>query len=416
MPRTAHRAPPPAAIAFGGPILAKSGKAENVSELQGIGVEDPMKPRAHCRVPVANPGADLRELRDEVVGAITRVVDSGTYVLGSEVVKFETQFAARLRTMGAVGVGSGTDALVLGLLGAGVAPGDEVITVSYTAGPTVAAIHMTGAIPVFVDIDEDTYCLDPDSLEAAVSSRTKAILPVHLYGHPADLRRICVFAQQRGIAVIEDCAQAQEATLDGRLVGSIGDAGCFSFYPTKNLGALGDGGLVASIRPEIVQRVRLLRTYGWSRPQYSEIPNGRGSRLDEIQAAILNIKLDHLTKNINRRRTIAQRYTAAFADLPLILPKEGPGCRHAYHLYVIRSDRRDALARHLDRAGIATARHYPSAAHAQPGLAAGSRISQPLKTTETALREILSLPLYPSMGSEAQQRVIDGVRSFFEAR
>ncbi len=375
-----------------------------------------MSPDNMRRIPVADPRADLAELREEILVAVARVVDSGAYMLGPEVAKLESRLAARLGTSGAVGVGSGTDALAIALLAVGVAPGDEVITVSHTAGPTVAAIHMTGAVPVLVDIDAETYCLEPNSLEGAVSSRTKAIVPVHLYGHPADLRRICSFARQHGIAVIEDCAQAQEATHDRKPVGSIGDAGCFSFYPTKNLGAIGDGGLVASIRPEIVDRVRLLRTYGWSKPQYSEMPNGRGSRLDEMQAAILNVKLDHLSKSIDRRRAIAQRYAAALSDLPLGLPKEQAGCRHVYHLYVVRSDRRDALASHLDRAGIATGRHYPFPVHAQPGLAAGSRIPRPLTETETAAREILSLPLYPTMSDACQQRVIDGVRSFFAPR
>jgi dTDP-4-amino-4,6-dideoxygalactose transaminase len=213
--------------------------------------------------------------------------------------------------------------------------------------------------------------------------------------------------------VVEDCAQAQEATIDRRPVGAIGEVGCFSFYPTKNLGAIGDGGLIVSANPDLVDRLCRLRTYGWSKSQFAELPNGRCSRLDELQAAILNVKLDHLAADVERRRAIAFRYNAAFADLPLILPTEKPGCRHVYHLYVIRCNRRDDLAQHLDHAGIETAIHYPFAVHTQPGLAAGARIPQPLKVTDMIVREILSLPLYPSMSNHDQDRVIEGVRSFY---
>ena len=229
------------------------------------------------RVPLADPRADLAPLRGEILAAMARVIDTGTYVLGAQVAALEQKLASRFGTAGAVGVGCGTDALALALLAIGVAPGDEVITVSHTAGATVAAICMIGAVPVLVDVDPVTYCLDAGMLEAAVSSRTRAIIPVHLYGHPSDLDRIGDFARRHSIAVVEDCAQAQEATIGGRPVGSIGDAAGFSFYPTKILGAIGDGGLVTASRPEIVDRVRQLRSYGWSKPQYAEIAAGRCS-------------------------------------------------------------------------------------------------------------------------------------------
>jgi dTDP-4-amino-4,6-dideoxygalactose transaminase len=365
------------------------------------------------KIPVANPQSDLAHLRQDVIAAITRVIDSGTFVLGPQVETLEAKLARRLGVSGAVGVACGTDALALALIAVGVTPGDEVITVSHTAGATVAAIRMIGAVPVLVDIDPATYCLDPNMLGPALSPLTKAIVPVHLYGHPADLDAIGAFACKHDIPVVEDCAQAQEAMIGQRPVGGIGQAGCFSFYPTKNLGAIGDGGMVTSMHADLVQRVHRLRTYGWSEPQFAEMTSGRCSRLDELQAAILNVKLDHLAADVERRRAIARSYDAAFADLPLIRPIERLGCRHVYHLYVVRLDRRDALAQHLNRAGIGTGIHYPRAVHAQPGLVAAAHIPQPLEMTDTIVREILSLPLYPSMSRQDQDRVITGVRAFY---
>ena len=255
--------------------------------------------------------------------------------------------------------------------------------------------------------------MDARTLEAAIGPRTKAILPVHIYGHPADLTAIGAVARRHGVPVIEDCAQAQDAAIDGHSVGTIGEVGCFSFYPTKTLGALGDAGLVASTNRNLIDRMRLLRIYGWTRPQFSEIAGGRCSRLDELQAAILRVKLDRLTQDVERRRRIAQRYNAGLAGLPLILPYEKSGCRHVYHLYVVRSDRRDALARHLDLAGISTAIHYPFPVHVQPGLASGARMPHPLLVTGKLAGEILTLPLYPSMSDADQNRVVEAANSFF---
>lgn len=364
-------------------------------------------------VPLANPAGDLAPLRDQIAAAITRVIDSGTYILGPQVAGFEQRMAARLGVPGAVGVASGTDALVLALLAAGVGAGDEVITVSHTAGPTVSAIRMVGSVPVLVDIEPDTYCLDPSTLPSAMGPRTKAIIAVHLYGHPADLEKICAFGRHHGVPVIEDCAQAQDAQIDGRMVGSIGDFGCFSFYPTKNLGAIGDGGMIVAKRPEHVERLRQLRTYGWTKPQYAELANGRCSRLDELQAAILSVKLDHLDVDIEHRRSIAEAYHRAFSDMSITLPSERAGYRHVYHLYVVRCVDRDALACHLEERGIRTGRHYPFPVHAQPGLAIGARIPGPLDITDNIAPEILTLPLFPSLSSAHQARVIDGVRTFF---
>jgi dTDP-4-amino-4,6-dideoxygalactose transaminase len=366
-----------------------------------------------ARIPFADPRSDLAGLRNDIIAAVARVIDSGCYVLGSEVATFEDRLSRRLGTAGSVGVGCCTEALVLALLAHGVGPGDEVITVSHTAGPTVAAILMTGATPVLVDVDPATYCLDSATLDAALSPRAKAIIPVHLYGHPADLLSISRFAREHSLFVIEDCAQAQDATFEGRPVGSVGDAGCFSFYPTKNLGGVGDGGAVTACVGETVERMRHLRTYGWTTPQYAEIANGRCSRLDEVQAAILNVKLDCLAQAIDRRREIAHQYDDAFSGLQLISPIERAGCRHVYHLYVVRCDRRDALAQHLDRAGISTGLHYPLPVHKQPAFARIARIPGPLRATERIATEILTLPLYPTMARKNVERVVDAVRSFF---
>jgi dTDP-4-amino-4,6-dideoxygalactose transaminase len=366
-------------------------------------------------VPLADPAADLARHREAILAAIAGVIDRGAYILGPEVARFEELMAERLGLSGTVGVASGTDALVLALAALGIGPGDEVITVSHTAGPTVAAIRMVGAVPVLVEVDPATFCLDPKALPAAVGPRTKAVIAVHLYGHPAALEDIVAVARPHGITVIEDCAQAQDAAVNGAIVGSIGDVSCFSFYPTKNLGAIGDGGLVTAREGTLVERLRRLRTYGWTAPQFSEIPNGRASRLDELQAAILRVKLQHLAQDIERRRVIARAYNEAFAHLPLDRPLEQPGFRHVYHLYVIRCGERDTLAQHLKERGIMTARHYPYPVHQQPGLAQGARIPAPLAVTEQITREILTLPLYPSMPAGHQARVIESVRSFFGA-
>jgi dTDP-4-amino-4,6-dideoxygalactose transaminase len=312
-----------------------------------------------------------------------------------------------------VGVASGTDALALALQALEVRERDEVITVSHTAGATAAAIRMIGAIPVLVDIEPRTYCLDPAQLERAAGPRTKAIVAVHLYGHAADMGRIAEFGRRHAIPVVEDCAQAQEATFQGQPVGSIGAAGCFSFYPTKILGAIGDAGAVTTKDPAIAERVRSLRTYGWSEPQFAKLSGGRSSRLDVVQAAILSLRLRHVAGEVERRRAIAFKYNAALADLPLLLPLENAGCRHVYHLYVIRSDQRDNIRAHLDRDGISTGLHYPYPVHAQPGLAEGARIPAPLTVTETVAREVLTLPLFPSLSEDRQARVITSLRSYF---
>jgi dTDP-4-amino-4,6-dideoxygalactose transaminase len=365
------------------------------------------------RVPFADPGADIAPIREEILAAVAQGLDGGEYILGHFVTNFERELASRLGVAAALGVASGTDALALALQALDVKAGDEVITVSHTAGATVAAIRMIGAIPVLVDIEPQTYCLDPAQLERAIGPRTKAIIAVHLYGHPADMGRIAEFGRRHAIPVVEDCAQAQEATFHDQPVGSIGAVGCFSFYPTKILGAIGDAGAVTTQNSAIAERVRLLRTYGWSEPQFATMPGGRSSRLDALQAAILSLRLRHVADQVERRRAIAFEYGKGLADLPLRLPLESTGCRHVYHLYVIRSDQRDKIKAHLERQGVSTGLHYPYPVHTQPGLAEGARIPAPLTITETVAREVLTLPLFPSLSEDQQARVITGLRSYF---
>ena len=333
-------------------------------------------------VPVADPVADNRTLGRELEAAAVRVIAGGPYILGPEARAFEHSLAEMMGGTDAVGVASGTDALALALIGAGIEPGDEVISPSHTAGPTVAAIRMVGATPVLVEIEADNFNISPRAVENAIGRRVKAVIAVHLYGHPADIDALADICDMAGLALIEDCAQAAGATVRARRVGGIGTAGCFSFYPTKNLGAAGDGGAVISSDTVFLESVRALRTYGWKKPQHAELERGRCSRLDELQAAILAIKLPLLDQWNDRRSQVAQRYIEAFADLPLTLPTCQHDRSHVYHLFVLRSDRRDALEKHLRAQGVGAGRHYPLPVHKQPGLANGARIPQPLTLTE----------------------------------
>lgn len=363
-------------------------------------------------VPLADPRAENALVREALVQAAAAVIDSGWYILGPKVTAFEAQLAQDVGVPGAVGVGSGTEALVLAMQGCGVGPGDEVIAPSHTAGPTIAAIHLVGATPVLVEVEPDTLCIAPRAVEAALGPRTKAIIAVHLYGHPADLTALAAIAARHNITLIEDCAQAQGASFHGQTVGGIGDLGCFSFYPTKSLGALGDGGAITAKSSDTLARMRWLRTYGWKKPQYAEVPGGRCSRLDEMQAALLLVKLKKLGEMNERRRSIARAYREGLAGSPLVLPPEREGCRHVYHLYVVRCRQRDALEVWLGERGIRTGRHYPHPTHLQPALVRDSRIPAPLTETERAAGEILSLPMFATMTDGQAARVIDAVRSF----
>lgn len=371
------------------------------------------------RILPTDPRASYLAHRDEIDAAIAQVLAGGRYILGDEVRRFEEAFAAHAGVAHCVTVANGTDALALALRGAGVEPGDVVITVSHTVTATVAAVQLAGGVPVLVDIDSETMTMSVPALEAALARveasgrRVAAVMPVHLYGRPADLRPMLALAERHGFRLVEDCAQAHGAELDGRRVGGWGHVAGFSFYPTKNLGALGDGGAVVTDDPAIAERVRLLRQYGWRERYVSEVA-GTNSRLDEIQAAILNVKLAHLDAENDRRRDLAAAYRAALADTPLRLPVEAPGTRHVYHQFAVRHADRDALRAHLAERGIDTLVHYPVPVHWQPAYTAVER-DPDMTETERAAAEVLSLPLYAELDPGAVDRVAAAVREWAAA-
>lgn len=364
-------------------------------------------------IPWASPAAQYRAYKGEIQDAIARVLESGAYVLGGEVENFERAFAAHCGVARAVGVGSGTDALILALRALGIAAGDEVITVSHTALATVAAIVAGGAKPVLVDVGETSYTIDPARIEEAIGPRTKAIVAVHLYGQPADLDAIQTIARRRGLRLIEDCAQASGARHGDSRVGSIGDINCFSFYPTKNLGAIGDGGMVTTNDASLAERVRRLRQYGWNETRETD-DVGVNSRLDPLQAAILHVKLPYLDADNARRAAIARRYACGLAGLPLTPPATDNAPGHVYHLYVLACDDRDALARHLSKHGVGSAIHYPIPAHKHKGYAERVRIPETgLPVTERLVGRILSLPIYPELTDSEVDWAITAVRQFY---
>jgi dTDP-4-amino-4,6-dideoxygalactose transaminase len=361
------------------------------------------------------PFSDLKlqylSIREEIDAAVERVLTSGWFILGQEVQAFEEEFASYLGVSHAVGVGSGTEALHLALLACDVGPGDEVITVSHTAVATVAAIELAGAKPVFVDIDPSTYTMDPSQLENKIGPETKVILPVHLYGQTADMEPILEAARLHGLTVVEDAAQAHGAEYKGRKAGSLGDLASFSFYPTKNLGAYGDGGMVVSNNPALAERVSLLRQYGW-RDRYVSSYKGLNSRLDELQAAILRVKLRWLDKWNARRREHTGLYNRRLQDTGVILPAEPDYSKHCYHLYVIRSKRRDELQRFLRDNGVGAIAHYPVPVHLQDAYTDLAVSAGTLPSTEQCAREVLSLPVAPELSDEQIETVCDLVAQF----
>jgi dTDP-3-amino-3,4,6-trideoxy-alpha-D-glucose transaminase len=359
-------------------------------------------------IPFLDLAADYLELKAEIDTAVTRVLGSGRYILGSEVAAFETEFAAYCGVNHAVGVASGTDALLLALRALGIGPGDEVITVAHTAVATVSAIELSGATPVFVDVEAAAGTLDPALLPAAITGRTRAVVPVHLYGQPANLAAILAIAREQKIAVVEDCAQAHGATFHGRRVGSWGDLGAFSFYPTKNLGALGDGGAVVCNDSGLAERLQTLRQYGWRERYISEVA-GYNSRLDELQAAVLRVKLRHLDERNATRRRLAALYNEHLAA-GLILPQEQPATGHVYHLYVVQSPQRERLQATLNEKGVGTAVHYPVPVHLQPAYRHLGYEPGSLPVTERLAQQVLSLPLYPQLTSGHVTMVCDLIR------
>jgi dTDP-4-amino-4,6-dideoxygalactose transaminase len=352
----------------------------------------------------SDPKAQYLSHRTAIHEAVDRVFDSGWYILGREVEAFEAEFAAYCGADHGVGVGNGTDALAIALEALGIGRGDEVITVSHTAVATAAAIRHVGAEPVFVDIEPVYYMMDPGALEQAISSRTRAVIPVHLYGQCADMSAIMTIARKHDLFVIEDCAQAAGATFEGKRLGIWGDIGCFSFYPTKNLGALGDAGMAITNDPSLAQRMRSLREYGWNENRISEHTGGN-SRLDELQAAILRAKLPALDTDNGMRRQHADAYDLALSGGHLTLPARRPGASHVFHLYVIACDNRNDFSTALKQRGINPGIHYPVPIHCQPAYNE-CRTSDDLPNTCRAAETILSLPIYPELDSN----IIDQVR------
>lgn len=359
----------------------------------------------------ANPQRQYLAHKNEIDRAVNRVFEQGRYIMGEEMKAFESELSAYVGVKHGIGVASGTDALHLALIAGGIEPGDEVITVSHTAVATIAAIEQAGAIPVMVDIEPDFYTINPDMIAAQITPRTKAIIPVHLYGQPVDLKPVLEIAQNYGLCVIEDCAQAHGAMYKGNRVGSFGDLACFSFYPTKNLGAIGDGGMIVTNNSELAQQARLLREYGWAERYISHFP-GYNSRLDEVQAAILRVKLRYLDQDNAARVRRAAMYQAGLSGEDMILPHSRRDTDHVYHLFVIRTSQRDRLKQHLEERGIGALIHYPVPVHLQPAYQERLKSNVSLSETERAAAEVLSLPMYPELERTDVQAVIDAVRSF----
>jgi dTDP-4-amino-4,6-dideoxygalactose transaminase len=357
----------------------------------------------------SNPKAQYLSYKEEIDDAVYRVLDSGRYILGHEVRSFEEEFASYTGVSHGIGVGSGTEAIHLALSASGIGPSHEVITVSHTAVATVAAIELAGATPVLVDIEPDFFTISTEKIESAVTSKTRAIIPVHIYGQPADMDPIMEIAKRHNLKVIEDCAQAHGALYKGRRVGSIGDVGCFSFYPTKNLGAMGDGGIIVTNDKEIADKAKLIREYGWAERYISHMP-GMNTRLDEIQAAILRVKLRHLDEDNSKRIRIADAY-GVLNGCGVIPPTLRDSSTHVFHLYVVRTGRRNEIMAFLKEGGVSASIHYPLPVHLQPAYRKLS-VGKELPETEKTAAEILSLPMYPELSEADVQKTISLIREF----
>ena len=377
------------------------------SELHTIGDASPEA------VPLVDLVAQYRSIQTEIDAAIQKVLITGRFILGDEVSALEGEIATYLGVKYGVGVASGTDALILALRALGIGPGDEVILPAYTFFATAGAVLNVGATPKLVDIDPKTYCLDTEQVEACISPATKAIIPVHLYGHPADMNPILELAQEYGLKIIEDNAQAFGASYHGRKSGSFGDLACLSFFPSKNLGGYGDGGMVVTDDEDLANKVRMLRTHGWQQKYFPEIL-GYNSRLDTLQAAILRVKLGHVDRWNDRRRELAEAYNKSLSRLPdLTLPYQAPGVRHVYHLYVVRSQIRDELQKHLKENGISSSVYYPQPLHlSDPCKGLGYQVGD-FPHAESASRETLAIPLYPEMTLDQVNRVVAVIRMSF---
>jgi dTDP-4-amino-4,6-dideoxygalactose transaminase len=370
---------------------------------------------AIVKVPYLDLRAQYQSIKPEIDAAISRVLESSQFILGSEVAEFEKEFAVYCGVTECIALNSGTSALHLALLAAGIGPGDEVITVPFTFAASVAAILYTGARPVLVDIDPDTFTMNAVATEAAITPRTRAILPVHLYGHPADMDPILEVAQRHNLVVIEDAAQAHGGTYKGRPVGSVGDISCFSFYPTKNLGAYGEGGAVTTGNAEYARTIRMLRDWGQDR-KYHHVLRGFNYRMEGLQGAILRVKLRHLDQWTELRRAAASKYTRLLADCGVELPREMTWARHVYHVYTLRTKDRDALQSTLQTEGIQTAVHYALPVHLQPAYADLGYPRGAFPQSEKAAEEVLSLPLYPEITDTHIQKVAQALTRLAAAR
>jgi len=349
-------------------------------------------------------------LKDEIDAAIQDVLDKTSFILGENVSALEDEIAAYHNLPHAIGVGNGTDALLLALKGCGIGPGDEVITTPFTFIATAEVIAQLQAIPVFVDIRPDTFNIDPDKIEAKITERTRAILPVHLFGHPADMDPIVAIAEKYDLKIIEDCAQAFGAEYRGRKVGTFGDSACFSFFPSKNLACYGDGGMVVTRGDDTASTIRMLRNHG-SKIRYYHSILGYNSRLDEIQAAIIRVKLKKIDEFNELRRKNADRYRVHIGRDDLTLPSEEEDCRHVYHQFTLRSNERDSLTTALKEQGIASAIYYPVPLHRQEVFASLTSNSSGLGESETSASEVLSLPMFPELSEEEIRRISDVINN-----
>jgi len=362
------------------------------------------------RIPLIDLTAQYRSIKPEIDAAVLRVLDEGQYALGPAVSRFEQAFAAYCGASDAVGVNSGTSALHLALSAVDVKPGDEVITVPFTFVATVAAIEYAGARPVFVDVEDTYYTMDPAQLEAAITPRTKAVVPVHLYGQPADMDAILAIATQHGLTVIEDACQAHGAQYRGRRCGSLGTLGCFSFYPTKNLSACGEGGAVVARDPALADRIRRLRSWGET-ARYTHAVRGFNYRMDAIQGAILEVKLRHLDAWTDARRAHAASYARCLQDTTATVPRAREGVRHVYHAYVVRVPHRDVVRARLADAGVETGVHYPLPLHLQPAYRDLGYTEGDFPVAERLAGEVLSLPVFPELTQRQIEIVADIIRT-----
>lgn len=366
-------------------------------------------------IPLLDLVAQYNAIKPEIDQAIQQVLTSGKFILGPNEHAFEEEVAAYLGVKHAIGVASGTDALIIALRAVGVGPGDEVIVPAYSFFATAGAVLTVGARPVFVDIDPDTYLIDTQQAEAAVTDRTKAILPVHLYGQPADMDEILALAARHSLKVIEDNAQAFGAEYKGRKTGSIGDLGCLSFFPSKNLGGYGDGGMVTTNDDTLAEKVRMLRTHGWKKKYFPEML-GYNSRLDELQAAVLRVKLKYVDGWNEQRRVIAQDYSRRLLEIGLKGPAEAPDRKHVYHLYMVRFQERGAVQKKLKEAGIASDIYYPQPLHlAEPCRSLGWQPGD-LPVAEQASQETLALPLYPDLSMAQLEEVLTTLAGIVEEK